>query len=261
MALGTVFVSALYGLPELLWALFLLAFVVVGAWEWAGLTGFEQRGRMVFPVLTLVFGILLLPSLPGLEPLRLASILSLTAAASLFWLLIAPFWLARRWRMRGTVLPALMGWILLLPSWLALIELRQVAPELVLLVMLTVALADSAAYFTGKRFGKHKLAPEISPGKTREGLGGALVVIAVFAAVLCVWLRLPLGLIPSLLALVVLSVMGDLFESLMKRQAGKKDSGSLLPGHGGVLDRIDGLMPTLPLVLSYFLLFSFPLAG
>jgi phosphatidate cytidylyltransferase len=124
--------------------------------------------------------------------------------------------------------------------------------------MATVWIADIAAYFFGRRFGRRKLAPNVSPGKTWEGLYGALAATAVYAGA---WIGLfrgatpaavrdlpwsPVWMIILLEALAVLSVLGDLFESAMKRQAGLKDSGSLLPGHGGVLDRIDALTPVLP---------------
>ena len=115
----------------------------------------------------------------------------------------------------------------------------------------TVWLADSAAYFAGKNFGRHKLAPEISPGKTWEGVAGALLAVTFYGLVICYYMHISRWLIVGLWLMVVLSIMGDLFESLLKRQAGVKDSSHLLPGHGGVLDRIDGLIPTLPLVLFY----------
>lgn len=144
--------------------------------------------------------------------------------------------------------PVLIGWLLLLPPWIALLNLRHVSPQAVLLVVLTVALADSAAYFSGKRFGRRKLAPQISPGKTWEGFFGALAGVTLFGFALCVWRSWSLWLVVGFIAIAVLSVMGDLFESMAKRQAGIKDSGSIFPGHGGVLDRIDGLTSTLPLV-------------
>jgi len=159
--------------------------------------------------------------------------------------------LSRRWHLRHPAGLAVMGWLLLLPAWMALIDLRHISPMVVLLVILVVAIADSAAYFSGKRFGKHKLAPEISPGKTWEGLAGALFVTTLVAAGLCLWLGWSFWFVPGLWLLTIFSVLGDLFESLIKRQAGKKDSGTILPGHGGVLDRIDGLTPTLPLVALY----------
>jgi phosphatidate cytidylyltransferase len=129
---------------------------------------------------------------------------------------------------------------------------------LLLAAMALVWIADIAAYFCGRAFGRNKLAPSISPGKTREGAFGALLAVLVYGFVLALkqWPdasaeRLA-GVAVVLLLLTVLSIVGDLFESLLKRQAGIKDSSNLLPGHGGVLDRIDSLTSTLPLVALYF---------
>jgi len=141
--------------------------------------------------------------------------------------------------------------VLLSATWLALNGLQNISPWLLLGVLAIVWLADIAAYFSGKRFGRHKLAPEISPGKTWEGVAGAVLAATIYGLVLCYYMHYSRWLIVGLWLIVVLSVMGDLFESLLKRQAGVKDSSHLLPGHGGVLDRIDGLIPTLPLVLFY----------
>lgn len=252
LLLGAVFLGALYTLPDFQWALFLLVFIVVGAWEWGGLTGYSRKGRLMFSGVILLAALLLLPGISALELFRQWGVMLLIAASTLFWLLLAPIWLARGWRLSNQTLSALMGALLLLPPWIALVDLRHISPEVVLVVMLTVALADSAAYFSGKRFGKHKLAPHISPGKTWEGLAGALAAVALFAGVLCVWRSWSVWFVVGFLAIVILSVMGDLFESLIKRLAGKKDSGSILPGHGGVLDRIDGLTSTLPPVTFFY---------
>jgi phosphatidate cytidylyltransferase len=120
---------------------------------------------------------------------------------------------------------------------------------LLLGIIATVSIADSAAYFAGKRFGRNKLAPEISPGKTWEGVAGAIVAITLYGVILCFSLNYSFWLIVALWLIVILSIMGDLVESLLKRQAGLKDSSQLLPGHGGVLDRIDGFIPTLAITL------------
>ena len=146
---------------------------------------------------------------------------------------------------------SLVGILLITATWLALVGLREINPWLLLAVLGTVSLADSAAYFAGKRFGRNKLAPNISPGKTWEGVLGALIAVTVYGGFLCFYQQLNLWLIPALWLVVGFSIMGDLLESLMKRQAGLKDSGQLLPGHGGVLDRIDGFVPTLPMVLLF----------
>ncbi len=144
------------------------------------------------------------------------------------------------------------GWLLIVPTWLALVRL-QAMPWVLLAVLGVVWIADSAAYFAGRTWGRRKLAPLISPGKTWEGVAGAAVAVAVYHAL--VWyfglrsVTLEIGVAAALLVacLLPLSILGDLFESWIKRQAGVKDSGTLLPGHGGVLDRIDALTSTLPL--------------
>jgi phosphatidate cytidylyltransferase len=118
--------------------------------------------------------------------------------------------------------------------------------------MATVWIADSAAYFAGSAYGRHKLAPAISPGKTWEGVLGAWIAVTLYGLILCWAKGLNLWWVVGLWGITLLSIMGDLFESLLKRQAGLKDSGSILPGHGGVLDRIDGLLPALPVAAFAF---------
>jgi phosphatidate cytidylyltransferase len=177
-----------------------------------------------------------------------------------FWLTLAPLWLARGWRVQGAVPLAAAGIIVLLPLWLALVSLHA-QPWLLLALMAIVWISDTAAYFSGRRWGKggRKLAPLISPGKTWAGVYGAMAAVAVY----CVLLNGTGRLAPALLQgyagfavfwfLMALGIEGDLFESWMKRSAGVKDSGSLFPGHGGVLDRFDALcssMPAAALLLS-----------
>jgi len=184
----------------------------------------------------------------------------LYGASLVFWMFAAPFWLANGWQIRNRVVLAVVGWIILLPTWMALVQLQATSPALLLAVMAVVWIADSAAYFSGRRFGKHKLAPSISPGKTWEGVAGAFFAVAVYAFI---WTGIDSRLsdfatatnLPPVLAVVLVlwlmtyfSILGDLFESWMKRQAGIKDSGNVLPGHGGILDRIDALTSSLPLV-------------
>jgi phosphatidate cytidylyltransferase len=150
------------------------------------------------------------------------------------------------------------GWIVLIGVWVALVELQARSPWLVLAAMAFVWIADTAAYFSGRAFGRRKLAPEVSPGKTWEGVYGALVAVAVYAFLL-MYLAPPTGLATPLgtaefaaciayaLLIAGVSIIGDLFESLMKRHARVKDSGKVLPGHGGVLDRTDALLAAMPL--------------
>jgi len=172
-------------------------------------------------------------------------------ASGVFWLLIAVPWLARGWRARSPLLLAAAGWILLVPTWLALVRL-QAEPGRLLAVMGIIWIADIAAYFAGRAWGAHKLAPAISPGKTWEGVAGAVVAVAVYYVVLGNVARDWTGLQGAggaalFAGVLLMSVVGDLFESWIKRQAGRKDSGTLLPGHGGILDRIDSLTSSLPL--------------
>ena len=146
----------------------------------------------------------------------------------------------------------------ILPTWLALVQLKQTGALSLIAIMATVWVADTAAYVFGRTFGKNKLAPSISPGKTWEGaIGGGFGVI-VYGFVLAPKLPATLAgntffLLLVLVLLTVISIIGDLFESLLKRQAGLKDSSNILPGHGGVLDRIDSLTSTLPLVALVWL--------
>jgi phosphatidate cytidylyltransferase len=144
--------------------------------------------------------------------------------------------------------------------FVAIVSLFETSPEYLLSVMSLVWVADIGAYFAGKGFGRHKLAPSISPGKSWEGAVGGWLAVIVFAAVavmipdfgetfpIKLYLKFgPLGFVAVVTLLVIASVIGDLFESQLKRRAGMKDSSGLLPGHGGVLDRIDALIPVLPL--------------
>jgi phosphatidate cytidylyltransferase len=178
--------------------------------------------------------------------------------ATAFWILAAPVWLARRLRPSPAVCAAA-GWLVVWPTWFAFVVLREWSPWLLLAVAALVWVADVAAYFAGRRFGRHKLAPAVSPGKTWEGVAGALVGVAVYGVALS-WIArtqstplstvfesaLGVPVIAAMLGLAALSVVGDLLESWMKRGAGMKDSSALLPGHGGILDRIDALTSTLP---------------
>jgi phosphatidate cytidylyltransferase len=151
------------------------------------------------------------------------------------------------------------GWVVLVPGWYGAVVLHR-DPGVLLALLAVVWIADSAAFFTGRHFGRHKLAPSISPGKTWEGVGGAFVAVLLYASILeqAVGGGHPeagiQGLDPLVVGMTVLGILGDLFESWIKRQAGVKDSGTLLPGHGGVLDRIDALMAAVPFAALWTLL-------
>jgi phosphatidate cytidylyltransferase len=174
------------------------------------------------------------------------------ALAALFWFVIAPLWLRRGVKPVAPLLLCAAGCVVLIPTALAVSALPRLQ---LLLVLGLVWIADSAAYFAGRRFGRHKLAPSISPGKTWEGAAGGVVGAALYAiiclALVPAWSGLPLIphallFIAGAIVLCLLSIVGDLLESAVKRQAGVKDSGALLPGHGGLLDRIDSTTAVLP---------------
>jgi phosphatidate cytidylyltransferase len=169
--------------------------------------------------------------------------------AAAFWILVAPLWLWRGVSAAHKRILALAGVVVLLPAGLAMLALP---PGHLLAVLVLTWIADTAAYFAGMRYGRHKLAPGISPGKTWEGAAGGIGAVLAYAAVLgAVAGGIPwLPLIAAALLLAVLSIVGDLFESAAKRQAAVKDSGALLPGHGGILDRIDSATATLPLAAA-----------
>ena len=233
-----------------MWALLTLGVVLLGIAEWSNLIKLNTGPKYLSIGIAFVVGIFII--FINLTPAAFYQthiLLALLAGASFFWLLIAPLWLIKRKTFSSRLLMGALGLLLILATWVGLVGLHAISPLLLLGVMATVSIADSAAYFSGKRFGRHKLAPEISPGKTWEGVLGALAAVTVYGAVLCYYKHFSPWLILYMWLLVVFSIMGDLLESLLKRQAGLKDSGQLLPGHGGVLDRIDGFIPTLPITL------------
>ncbi len=245
------FLSALYLLPDLGWSLVTLAVVVLGAWEWGGLARLNARARGGYATAVALLGMLMLPDIwpANIEQVQLQVLFWVLLGSVVFWLLLAPLWLLRLHQETRAPVLLVCGMLILLTAWLSLAYLRKVSPSLLLTLLATVWIADSAAYFAGKAWGRHKLAPQISPGKTWEGVLGAWVAVSIYGLLLCLLLPLTFWLVPGLWAILVLSILGDLFESHLKRQVGAKDSGNLLPGHGGVLDRIDGMIPSLPVAV------------
>ena len=261
LVLIPVTIAALLFLPPPEWAAITLVIVALASSEWAALTGYRKPSGLLLVAGILLIGVcMLFPRWSGFDAdggWPEALVVSICGAATLFWVVIAPAWLYFGWRIESKIVLTLVGWLALLATWVAVVQLQARSPALLLALMAIVWVADSAAYFAGRRFGKRKLAPAISPGKTWEGVYGALIAVAVYALALLPFAEgagysaaiVPASVIAWValaLALAGVSIVGDLFESQLKRNRGVKDSGKLLPGHGGVLDRIDALLAALP---------------
>ncbi len=244
-------VAAALLLPSGWLAVVMLAVVMLGAWEWARLTSLvSPSSRLIYLAATALCAYVLWRLFAGrqsLAPIVLGAVWWIVALVILA--VDQPQTSNGRLQILGL---RLAGPLALLPAWIAMIDLHRFHPQPVWFVflLLLVWLADSAAFVTGRLLGKTQLAPIISPAKTREGVLGALAANAVLGVLGAWWLELPRILwvyfIGLCLVTTLLSVAGDLFESLLKRHAGVKDSGTMLPGHGGILDRIDSMMAAAP---------------
>lgn len=250
LVLGGALVLGIAFLSSPWMALVLGLLLLIGGWEWAALTGIHSFSHRLIYICAIALIMGLLYFFPG------------WGLGTLFWWLATLAWIAilvletgyhkgdvgvPRWQnaLRAS------GLLLLPAAWLAMVELHADHPAFLFFMLAISAAADSFAYFAGKKFGKRKLAPELSPGKTREGVLGGLLGVFVIALVFVRYMDMPLGLAVSFVLLSLMcglvSVVGDLFESLMKREVGVKDSGWIIPGHGGVLDRFDSHIAVAPI--------------
>lgn len=266
LILAPLALMAVFYLPLAGFALFISAAFLLGAWEWSGLCGLASKAmRWVYVILTAIILSLLYWQwpVPLQWPVEHNVLLSSLLLAGIGWWILAivlvltyprsqKLWAGSDWG------KALMGWLTLVPAWVAVLFIRATdyaasnytGAWLIFCLLALVWAADIGGYIVGKPFGKHKLLPKVSPGKTVEGMLGGLALVAIVVTVVA-WLQdwpAQTGIwYISALLLTVLSVFGDLTESMFKRVAGKKDSGAFLPGHGGILDRIDSLTATAPL--------------
>jgi len=237
--------AAILWVPHQLTTGVLALLVLAGAWEWAAFTRLSTPLLRAFYVIAVaaVIGVLWFM---GIDQQRLDRVLD----ASLIWWLLALLWVVFFPARKSRSVAAVAGFLVLIPAWLALVRLHERAPQLVLFLLLLVVAADVGAYFAGRRYGRRKLAPQVSPGKTWEGVYGGLAAAAAMTIIGVFWFGVNAPPFFALcMAAVLASIVGDLTESLFKRHAGLKDSGSLLPGHGGVLDRVDSVTAAAPIFL------------
>ncbi len=242
---GVLIIAAVLLLPTAAAAVVLALLFVVGAWEWAGLAGLSPGMRVLYAA---VFSALLVSGLWWVDDRGTVAALAILAALGWLVALAAVLTYPRDLPLASV---AMAGLPVLLPPWAALVYLHGVGeqgPGLVLTAFLIVWFADSGAYFTGRKLGRHKLAPKVSPGKTWEGVAGGVLFAGVVSGVAGAVLDLPVGTLVAIGGITALaSVLGDLTVSIAKRNVGVKDSGRLLPGHGGMLDRIDSLTAAAPI--------------
>jgi phosphatidate cytidylyltransferase len=248
VVLAAVLLVILVWLPPVATVIALTALLLAGAWEWSA---FLRLPAATPRITYVVFVALLLPLAwrmaadhGGRELILLGAVL---------WWLTAFMWIAFAPRLVTPWAAGVAGVLALVPAWLALVCLRLAPPphgQWVLFTLVLVWAADIGAFFAGRRFGRIRLAPVVSPGKTWEGVVGGMALSALVAVAGSLWFHVSLAVfLPLCLATVAFSVIGDLTESLLKRFAGLKDSGTLFPGHGGVMDRIDSLTGAAPVLL------------
>ncbi|MBT8098134.1 MAG: phosphatidate cytidylyltransferase [Gammaproteobacteria bacterium] len=236
----TALALVLFVLPPLAAELVIAVVVLAGAWEWSGFLGSEK-------MLTRVTYVILVAAVMAIVGMFWPDGVRHVLQVALVWWFVALIWAF----FFPTGIPIVVRWscgfLVLIPMYIALVMLYQANPSLLLFSLLIVWAADIGAYFAGKQFGRVKLAPEISPGKTWEGVIGGMLLVAALTVGRSVWFETDLAvLLPFCLGVAGISIVGDLTVSMFKRSAGVKDSGKLFPGHGGVLDRVDSIAAATP---------------
>jgi len=232
----------LFVVPAEVAVLVIALLLLAGAWEWSGFLGQPQDiVRVAYVALIAALMVIMRFVVPDAWTMLLLQLACVWWFVAFIWTFVfpTPIPLALRW---------LCGALVLVPLFVALTYLYSLSPKFLLFALLIVWAADVGAYFAGKQFGRVKLAPDISPGKTWEGVIGGLVMVVLLTLSWAHFADLKIAvLLPFCLAVAALSIVGDLTVSMFKRTAGLKDSGKLFPGHGGVLDRVDSVSAAAPL--------------
>jgi phosphatidate cytidylyltransferase len=228
-----------------------MVITALAAYEWAKLAGLQTAGQLIYT--------LVMCAIPWAIINHAGEFAQYYIYTGVVWWFFVSIYLVRKHPKPAgkgvSPLKLLAGMLVIPAAMLAMnaVHARHNGPEWLLYGLVLVWVADTGAYFSGKRFGRNKLAPAISPGKTREGLIGAVVAVCLYTAVAAYYFGLDIASTAYLLLLAVIltlvSVAGDLYESVLKREHGVKDSGAILPGHGGILDRIDSVLAAMPVFM------------
>ena len=268
VVLLALFVPILFFSPTMILSIVASIVISLASWEWGRfIWGVQSRLPFFYSLMIQALLVLLIYSIQGnnQDVINLFSnlMMGFLWVSMIFWLIVVPFILSRKLQFsikNNTALLAVVGVIVFMSDWYAFMLLRDKGLWVLLSVLMIVWTADIGAYFVGKKIGKNKLAPQLSPGKSIEGAIGGMVAVCILGFIFfsfnissmnffnvigqqSSWIIL----IPLSIFLAGMSVVGDLFESQLKRLSGMKDSSGLLPGHGGVLDRLDALLPVLPI--------------
>jgi phosphatidate cytidylyltransferase len=251
--------AAVFFLPSQAFALFVALIVLMATWEWTAMMRLVSRSQRTVYMLSVLFVIVVAQkALPYYEK-------AIFSVATLWWLVATVLVVlypkaCALWS--GRLSKGIVGFLVLVPTWAAMVYIRELdqGPWLIVYMLLMVWGADTGAYFAGKKFGKRKLMPRVSPAKSWAGIGGASVTVVLVSMIIQPYLHfsqnLSFGIYILALILLFVSVVGDLTESMFKRQCGIKDSGSILPGHGGIMDRIDSLTAAAPVFALCLIMFG-----
>ena len=260
LMLAVIVIGVLATGSSALWAALVTCFCAAAAWEFARLSTTASRSQVTLScvilaasVATFALALFVIDDSSDMARSLFKSFLPFLLLAAAFWLAVVPFQLSRRVVVLNSWPSVLTLPIVIGAAWLSAVLLQRAGARFLIAVIVVTVVADVAGYFVGRKFGRVKLAPSISPGKTREGAVGGVIAAALWTSGMSFYLGLCSGMLQLLVAaaagafLGASAVMGDLWESQLKRQAGVKDASQLLPGHGGVLDRIDAQLAVLPL--------------